>query len=89
MLFSSLALTAEMERSNGLVGRPDKISQFRLDICAARRQRDDFNSKLNDAKRQGAQDVGEVSSISHVRLGQDRFFFQEYTKQFLSYVDKL
>lgn len=78
-----------MERSNRLVGRPDKIAQFRRDIHAARRQRDDFRSKLKDAKRQGAQDVGEVSDISHVRLGQDRLFFQEHTKQLLSYVDKL
>lgn len=78
-----------MERSNRLVGRPDKISQFRRDIHAGRRQRENFSSKLKDTKRQGAQDVGEVSDISHVRLGQDRFFFQEHTKQLLGYVDKL
>lgn len=78
-----------MKRSNRFVGRPGKISQFRRDLHAGRRQRDDFSSKLKDAKRQGAQDAGEISSISHVRLGQDWFFFQEHTKQLLSYIDKL
>lgn len=90
MLFVSFSLTAEMERSNRLVSCPDKIPQLlRSYIRAARRQRDDFRSKPKDANRQGTQDVGEISSISCVHHGQDRFFFRKHTKQLLGYVDKL